>query len=310
MPKYSFIIPIYNVEDYLRQCLDSIVTQQFDDYEAILIDDGSTDSSSVICDEYAERYSQLKAIHKENGGVSSARNAGLDVAKGEWIWFVDADDWIVSSSLSSLCQVIKNQPDIKAIVFGVNRVLHGLTYNLYTPSSTLSIYSNIEKFCCNIPYRGEVWCWLFNRTVIEQKHLRFSEGLKYGEDGEFTFKYIVDVTQILSIPDVFYVQYDRPDSAMNTKFQYSTIINHEVILRNLIEYVYERNISKSKFVKFIMSTQLEHYLRCLIHAPLSEDEEEKCKNSILNLTTANLSLFSVRAIIKVYMYPLYKRIAK
>lgn len=88
-PLISIIIPVYNVERYLRVCLDSIVNQRTNKYEVILIDDGSTDGSQKICDEYANRYTQVNVIHKKNEGVSSARNVGLDVAKGEWIWFVE-----------------------------------------------------------------------------------------------------------------------------------------------------------------------------------------------------------------------------
>ena len=93
-PKISIIVPVYKVEKYLHRCLDSIVNQTFTDWECILIDDGSPDNSGIICDEYAQMDRRFKVIHQENKGVSAARNAGLDVAKGEWIGFVDSDDWI------------------------------------------------------------------------------------------------------------------------------------------------------------------------------------------------------------------------
>ena len=91
-PKISCIVPVYNVEKYLRRCVDSILNQTFTDFELILVDDGSPDNSPAICYEYAVKDSRIKVIHKVNGGVSSARNVGLDVAKGEWICFVDSDD--------------------------------------------------------------------------------------------------------------------------------------------------------------------------------------------------------------------------
>lgn len=93
-PKISIIVPVYNVEKYLRRCLDSIVTQTFTDWECICVDDGSPDNSGEILDEYAVKDKLFVIIHKENGGVSSARNAGFDTARGEWISFVDSDDWI------------------------------------------------------------------------------------------------------------------------------------------------------------------------------------------------------------------------
>ena len=94
MPKISFIVPVYNVEDYLEQCIDSILNQTFTDFECILIDDGSTDKCPLLCDEYAKTDERIKVIHQKNSGVSAARNTGIEVAKGEWVYFVDSDDWL------------------------------------------------------------------------------------------------------------------------------------------------------------------------------------------------------------------------
>ena len=90
--RFSVIVPVYNVEHYLRRCLDSIVNQTFDDYEVVLVDDGSTDASGSICDEYRKKYNSIKVIHQENKGLSGARNTGLDKASGDWIVFVDSND--------------------------------------------------------------------------------------------------------------------------------------------------------------------------------------------------------------------------
>jgi Glycosyltransferases involved in cell wall biogenesis len=96
----SVIVPIYNCENYINQCVDSILAQTCTNFELLLIDDGSSDNSGIICDEYAKKDARVKVFHKENGGVSSARNLGLHEAKGEWIAFVDADDWIKDTYLS------------------------------------------------------------------------------------------------------------------------------------------------------------------------------------------------------------------
>ena len=94
MPVISVIGPVYNVEPYLAQCINSILSQSFEDFEVLLVDDGSKDKSGAICDEYARKDSGVRVFHKENGGVSSARNLGLDNVRGEWIAFVDSDDWV------------------------------------------------------------------------------------------------------------------------------------------------------------------------------------------------------------------------
>ena len=104
MPKVTVIVPVYNVEQYLRRCIDSILAQTFGDLELILVDDGSADSSGVICDAYAEKDSRVKVIHQKNSGVSAARNTGLDAAEGEYIAFVDSDDHVDPDYLAALLQ--------------------------------------------------------------------------------------------------------------------------------------------------------------------------------------------------------------
>lgn len=102
--KISIIIPVYNAEDYLDRCLQSILSQDFNSYEVILVDDGSSDASSLICDRYSATDSRFRTIHKPNGGVSSARNAGIDLAKGEYLMFVDSDDALLPSAVKALTE--------------------------------------------------------------------------------------------------------------------------------------------------------------------------------------------------------------
>lgn len=106
-PFFSVIIPVYNTEDYLERCIQSFLKQKFKDYEMILVNDGSTDSSGAICDNYAAEYSHIRVVHKKNGGLSSARNAGTQEALGEYIWWVDADDWVDENSLAMLYDAAK-----------------------------------------------------------------------------------------------------------------------------------------------------------------------------------------------------------
>ena len=115
--KISVIVPVYKVEEYLCRCVDSIINQTYKNLEIILVDDGSPDSCGRICDEYAEKDSRIKVIHKENGGLSSARNAGLDIATGDYIGFVDSDDFIDAEMYSMLYEMIKNA-DVE--ISGVN----------------------------------------------------------------------------------------------------------------------------------------------------------------------------------------------
>lgn len=118
MSKFSIIIPVYNVAAYLRECLDSVLGQSFADWEVICVDDGSTDGSGAILDEYAARDERFRIIHQPNAGVSAARNAGLETARGEWLWFVDADDAVHPDALEWLNGILTDNVDYDAIRFG------------------------------------------------------------------------------------------------------------------------------------------------------------------------------------------------
>lgn len=108
MTKISVIVPVYNCEKYITRCLDSILSQTFQNFECIVVDDGSTDGSSTICDKYAEQDARFTVIHQKNGGVSAARNAGIDACKGEWLAFVDSDDWCEPNMLKDMYNTINN----------------------------------------------------------------------------------------------------------------------------------------------------------------------------------------------------------
>lgn len=123
MPLISIIVPVYNVEGTLNRCIDSILNQTFSDWELFLIDDGCTDKSGKICDEYASKDGRIKVFHKENGGVSSARNVGLDNAKGEWITFCDSDDFVYSDWLKNYVDNISEGIDLICQAFECDKTL-------------------------------------------------------------------------------------------------------------------------------------------------------------------------------------------
>ena len=127
MSFFSIIVPVYNVEDWIGRCLDSILADRCRDMELILVDDGSTDRSGAICDRYAASYANVKVIHKENGGLASARNAGLDRASGEWIAFIDSDDWVDKDCFGRVRELLERQeaetPDV--VKFGFRRIAGG-----------------------------------------------------------------------------------------------------------------------------------------------------------------------------------------
>lgn len=178
-PKISIIVPVYNVEKYLKRCIDSILTQTFTDFECILIDDGSPDNCPAICDEYAKADKRIKVIHQENKGVSAARNAGLDTAKGEWIGFVDSDDWIEPNMYEILYE--------DAIHFNVDVCVCNFCYkneNLKNPCMLSNAEAKRLMFTEN-GIGGFSVLRIIKRSVI--KNLRYDSNLSYFEDTKFFY---------------------------------------------------------------------------------------------------------------------------
>lgn len=185
-PLVSIIIPVYNSDRTLHKCVDSVLSQLFTDWELLLIDDGSTDGSGRICDEYVSKDKRIKVFHKENGGVSSARNLGIDNSNGLWLTFIDSDDWIEKGYLSDL--LLDNNVDFVATYYvadgwknWVSLPFTDKTYNIENMHDFLNecILKLIFPF-------GK----LFRRDIIEKYRLRFDEKLSYGEDTLFVYNYL------------------------------------------------------------------------------------------------------------------------
>lgn len=236
-PLISVIVPVYNVEKYLRRCIDSILAQTFTDFELLLIDDGSKDNSGKICDEYAERDNRIKVFHKENGGVSSARNIGLDNAKGEWITFVDSDDWIDKEYLNDylnydvdlICQGLKqinatdnSIEDLKKYDFLETYVSDHISYALYV----MFIDGTL----------GYIWNKLFKHKILKDHNIRFIENISIREDEIFVFKYCQYIKSIVLLPTVNYNYVHYQNSLMRRKY-----IN-PIELTNIIEKSYKTSL--------------------------------------------------------------------
>ena len=187
-PIISVIVPVYNAESTIRRCVDSILAQTFTDFECLLIDDGSKDKSGVICDEYAAKDSRIRVFHKLNGGVSSARNVGLDNATGEWIAFVDSDDWVESQYLNTLISISLGQFS----VCGFNGYGH-IDYSEH--------FVNIDAKRL-LPFLFEhnliwtPWGKMFYHPIIKEHRLRFDIKLRRGEDTVFCWEYLALCSKI------------------------------------------------------------------------------------------------------------------
>lgn len=186
-PKYSFILPIYKVEMYLPKCIDSILKQSISDFEVILVDDGSPDKCPNICDKYAKKDSRIKVIHKKNAGLCDARNAGLKKAKGEYILFVDPDDYIEKNYL----EVIDREADeYDMLVFSYNALYKNKKIkkfgenNIITAEEAQKYLVQDDKFC------GYVWNKAYRKEIIDKYNLKFDNSVTISEDILFTYQFL------------------------------------------------------------------------------------------------------------------------
>lgn len=230
--KISVIIPAYNAASSLRRCLDSIVCCRFDDFEVILVDDGSTDDTPEICDEYSQADRRIRVFHKHNGGVSSARNVGLENARGEWISFVDADDEFSDGALHFLLKAISEQdvdsPDL--IVENVRFYYNGQGGFVLFSSAVDSLDMLYKNECW-----GAVWNKLFSSRVIKGHKIRFDESLSLSEDCLFVAEYCGYVQKIHCIDEVCYIQ-NLPES-YTAKYSRFNVFENNLILYEKIKRV-------------------------------------------------------------------------
>lgn len=192
-PLISVIVPVYNVEQYLVQCVDSILNQEYENFELLLVDDGSTDKSGDICDVYGKRDKRVRVFHKKNGGVSSARNVGLDNTKGEWIAFVDSDDIVTPNYLSGLYSDVRS--DVDWVIQGFYTFKDGkeckLLQNVILETKRYEksdIRHLILDTCLNT--NGYIFSKLYRTRLISIRNIRFPEYFSFCEDYYFVFNYL------------------------------------------------------------------------------------------------------------------------
>lgn len=212
----SVIVPVYNVKKYLQRCVDSILEQSYQTFELILVDDGSTDGSSELCDECAAKDPRIKVIHKKNAGVSAARNDGMDLAKGAYLAFIDGDDWIEVDYLKKLMQAIVDN--------GADEAAVGFKYIYETGNSKpspicdqIEILSNKDALDQAMdpvwPWVGYAWGKLVRSSNIKDNSVKYDSGISICEDSLFNYTALQHVNKVVKIPDILYNYYIRDTSA-------------------------------------------------------------------------------------------------
>uniref|UniRef100_UPI004055A044 glycosyltransferase family 2 protein n=1 Tax=Agathobacter sp. TaxID=2021311 RepID=UPI004055A044 len=218
MPEISIIVPVYKVEAYLDRCVESILNQTFTDFELILVDDGSPDNCPKMCDEWAKKDARIRVIHKKNGGASSARNQGLEIAKGRYIGFVDSDDWILSN-MYMILYCLSERTDCDISICGITRdfskekksVKEKVIYTTYTQIDYLKKLLKINTQDSN----HYIWNKLYKSEIL--KNISFPQ-LVNGEDLEFSFLAVLNAKNIVETNQVGYVYCVNPNSITTSCF--------------------------------------------------------------------------------------------
>lgn len=239
----SVIIPIYNVEQYLKECIDSVLAQTVSDYEMILVDDGSPDNCGMICDEYAAKDERIRVIHKENGGLSSARNAALDIATGKYIFFLDSDDLIEPNLLETVIPSMEEGYDL--VAFGLRGFYDDGSVVTDLPREKGSWLLDSEKkrkdFIHEILVQGRIgWeaCLrAFRREMIEQNHLHFADNRRiFAEDLYFSLCYCAHAKRILSLDSCLYHYRLRRDSIMGQDARKNNVSRIDKLAQAVLEH--------------------------------------------------------------------------
>lgn len=239
MPKLSVIVPVYKVESYIHQCIDSILNQTFTDFELILVDDGSPDKCGEICDKYAKKDSRIKVLHKENGGLSDARNFGIDVAKGDYITFVDSDDDIDRNMYQDMvCHLEKNNLDI---ICCDTYLVRGNKKKFKPRYDSDKIFNKNEAIIevLNGTLDNAAWNKIYKRYLFE--NIRYPKGRIY-EDVATTYKLFYLANKIGYLKKPYYFYYKRKGSivasAFNSKSRYDCFLGY----KERVEFVLDNNI--------------------------------------------------------------------
>lgn len=294
--KVSVIVPLYNAENFAKRCIESVLLQSFSNYELILIDDGSKDNTGAICDQYAAKDNRIRVIHKKNGGVSSARNEGLNIAQGEWVTFLDADDWIEPNFLSIVEESSDNSVDW---IFGQWRTVWNKgrmneinDQEKETEFKNWDDIKNIWNEIANVDICRCPWGKFFRRSIIEDNNLRFDQNLTYGEDTVFNYQFLTKIKglKLSNTDNAHYIFHQTSGTIAVIKYK-CTPEGITTIRNKIFDIFFKNKMENIKFERlfFFGFTMMEHcYLgrpdeklrRDYYKGEIQEKLERRCLSSI------------------------------
>lgn len=293
-PLLSVIVPVYNVEEQLSRCIESILKQTYTNFELILVNDGSKDSSGEICDFYAQKDSRVKVFHKENGGASSARNVGIENAIGEYICFVDSDDYVDENYLSSFFVDALTEDKYTLVIQSFMNEINSQIIKKTTFYEGLYNDNEFSKLFIlnNLISKGSPFCKLYNTQIIKKNNLQFNSKIHYGEDLLFMLTYLSYVKNVY-LSNKMHYHYVSTDSSLSKKYNsYESEILTYNLLNNAFKILVEIfHLNKVVIDSFIMDRLGSMLLRSILTIYRPENKKPKKERiSILKdlCTTENL----------------------
>ncbi len=322
-PLFSLVVPIYNVEPYLERCIESLVNQTYKNLEIILVDDGSPDKCPEICEEWANKDSRIKVIHKKNGGLGFARNSGLEIASGDFIAFVDSDDYLVTDAVQS-CVLALAEHDSDTLLFG--------RYDAYPDGKVLEDYRRVTKkhymgetvtnellpwlFSCGDGYGVSACSKVFSNKLIKEHKMRFrSEREIISEDAYFCVDYFAKAQNVLVIPDRFYCYYKNEGSLSRT-YRADRQEKNNTFLSETLGHIKELSLPEklaayvtSKYHIFTLAA-MKHIMASDMNAKSKKTELRKIyRDSLLRKTVTaevlHLEPLSIRILMLLLKYRFY-----
>lgn len=272
MPKFSIIIPCYNVASWLRAALDSVLAQSYGDYEAICVDDGSKDETGKILDEYATLDSRIKVIHQENRGEGGARSAGLRVALGEWLVYLDADDVWHTKFLESMVEGMRLCPDAQIVKVKSISFDDGQSIVWSEPAEVKSKILDYSSELTSEVYDEGIWCWAYLRSAVGD--IMFDKGFVVGEDRAYVGAVVARTTKNISLDVPRYGYRQRASSAAHAKLS-ARKLSDEIRWRKYQAELWcnETRQLKAKEIRFSAACMLEFIALDYFTLPLKERKE-------------------------------------
>lgn len=302
---FSIIVPVYNVENYLVQCVESLLDQSYKNYEILLVDDGSTDKSGVLCDKYAEQSERIKVLHKSNGGLSDARNYGVVHSSGEYIVFVDSDDYVTKDMLTNMNEVIAQNPEVDLVTSREKFLLYKDTVingGYVRAEKDLNDLTGIEALIKILKSHKDDWnapgkC--FSRELWDKNYFAFKKG-RLSEDVELIYKVYIKAGKVAVIDPFYYYRQAREGSIISTpseKLVKDTILNLKEWDQYLMRTELPEELKQLLYERFSMQ-----YCTTVLGMISAFDENVKNQLIVMAKEIENYLLHSNQSLVRVIRF--------